>query len=118
MDAYQEVRTLLNQIRNLAPNAKVQKATDQLEVLARAHMEPSPEIPPLGLSRSEGRIFNLLLHKRGKVVQRWSLAEVCAPDGLDPSLAVVDVHISHMRKKLPAHFKIETIWGVGYQLAA
>jgi|SRR6185295_3191212 len=120
MNTLQEVKSLLNQIRFLASNPKIEKCSDQIEVLCRAYMEPVKGIHgmSLGLRASQATMFDLLLSKIGEPVTREALADVSrGPAGRDPSIESVDVNICRMRKKLRGTgYRIETVWGTGHRM--
>lgn len=74
----------------------------------------------LRLSRNQARMLGLLMHK--KVASKDALYTALYTDVICdkelPESKVIDVQISHMRRKLrPFGIEIETIWGTGYALA-
>lgn len=121
--AYQEIERLLDQIRLLAPRqAAIDRASDQICVLCRGYMEPdqNSEGHALGLSTSRARMFDLLLARRGQVVTRSALMDACL-HGADsePNIKIIDVHMTNIRKRLSGtRYHIETIFGLGYRMAA
>lgn len=74
---------------------------------------------PVELTRREHAIVKALARRRGATVPRRALlAEALAID-FDPGTNVLDVHISHIRKKLRAAragFMIQSVRGVGYRI--
>ncbi len=118
--AYQEVRALLTQISVAAHTPAIVRASDQIDALCRAYMEPDQAIKgsEFGLSPSRAKMFALLLKRRGQVVSREALLNVCIHQDEPPDIKIIDVQMSHLRKKLPEQYRIETVWGVGYRLAA
>jgi len=74
---------------------------------------------PLILTAKEFALLEFLLHNRGRVVSRFTLAEHVWGDNFDPfSMSnFIDVHMSKLRKKLNApeeESMIKTVRGVGY----
>ena len=118
MTAIQEVRTLLNEIRFLANHPKIEKCSDQIEVLCRAYMDNEhSEGLAIGLTPGQAPIFDLLLKRRGQVVRRDSLMDVSHPGDTETQPKIVDVQMSHIRERLiGTGYEIETIWGVGYRM--
>ena len=76
---------------------------------------------PIGLTPKEYVILDILVRHAGQVVSRARLAEALADESRDTMANVVDVHVSHLRRKLTpegATPLIQTIRGRGYRLAA
>ena len=71
---------------------------------------------PLGLTLSEFAILELLTRAAGRVVSRDELSAVLHHRETTPFERSIDVHVSHLRKKLDAagHSIIKTVRGVGY----
>jgi DNA-binding response OmpR family regulator len=124
--AYQEVEKLLAQIRVVANNQAVIKASDQIEVICRAYMEPDG-IPPLPIgmegvhfTTSERAVLDLLVRRPGMLCRRESLWNVMPHPfaGENADIKTVDVRICKIRHKLegtPYADSIETVWGVGFK---
>lgn len=118
----QEIQRFVAQIRNTSSNPAVLRASDEIEILCSAYIEPDQQ-PGLkyNLGPSEGRIFELLLKRRGQAVSRESLMAVCRHrESICAGLEVVSVHVSHLRGKLSdtEHAgKIQTVHGIGYKFA-
>ncbi len=55
-----------------------------------------------------------LLRRKGRVISRDQLLEEAGRDDVVVSERTVDVHVSHLRKKLGAKHWIKTVRGVGY----
>jgi len=47
----------------------------------------------------------------------WLTERILDPDG-DGNERALDAHVSRLRKKLGPAVRIETVWGIGYRLAA
>ncbi len=75
---------------------------------------------PLSLTNIEFAILKCLIRHAGKIVSRDELAAVLYQRKSTPFERSIDVHISHLRKKIEAAGKscIRTIRGIGYLLAA
>lgn len=75
----------------------------------------------LNLTTAEFELLRLLLNNAGRVVTREELAKVALGRFLSPMDRSIDLHISHLRRKL-GHFpdgseRIKAIRGVGYMCA-
>lgn len=118
----QEIRRFVAQIQSCSSNPAVLRASDQIETLCAAYLEPDQQ-PGLKykLGPSEGRIFELLLKRRGQAVSRESLMAVCRHiENVYADPQIVSVHISRVRRTLAKTEyagKIETVHGIGYKLA-
>jgi DNA-binding response OmpR family regulator len=67
------------------------------------------------LTAMEFDIFDLLARSSGRIVSRDEITEALFERETNPSDRSLDVHISHLRKKLESgHTLIRTIRGVGY----
>jgi two-component system response regulator CpxR len=82
---------------------------------ARSH-EAYWDGQPLGLTPSEFAILEVLTRAAGRVVSRDELSAVMYQRETTPFERSIDVHVSHLRKKLDAagHSIIRTVRGVGY----
>lgn len=124
MSPQQEVRSLLNQIRILAGNNQgIERASNQIEVLVRAYLEPdqSPPLPATITGRlgpTEKSFFNLLHARMGQTVSRNALMDArYFHADTEPSNKIIDVQMCHLRKKLEnTGYRIESIWGMGYRM--
>jgi len=74
----------------------------------------------LGLTPSEFAILEVLTRAAGRVVSRDELSAVMHQRETTPYERSIDVHVSHLRKKLEAagHSIIRTVRGVGYLCTA
>jgi len=73
---------------------------------------------PINLTPKEYAILEVLMRHPGEVLTRASLAERVWRDDDDIN-NLVDVHVSHLRKKIdrePLEPLIQTVWGRGYRL--
>jgi len=75
---------------------------------------------PLDLTAIEFDILDFLVRSAGRVVSRNELAAVLYQRESTPYERALDVHISHLRKKLERgdRVQIRTVRGVGYFFAA
>jgi DNA-binding response OmpR family regulator len=121
MNAQQEVERLLAQIRVLTNNPAVVRASDQIEVLTRAYMEP-PEtfLPDIHFTRAERRMLDLLRSRVGKTVSRDALQDASGFDRTEPAHSkTLDVQLCRLRAKLKQFaipYHIETDYGTGFRL--
>lgn len=70
---------------------------------------------PVELSRREFMLLKILMENAGRVQTRDSLETKLYSWGEEVTSNAVEVHIHHLRKKLPENF-IKTIRGVGYMI--
>jgi DNA-binding winged helix-turn-helix (wHTH) protein len=117
-----EVRRLLEQIRVLTNNPAIQRASDQIEVLCSAYMEPDQSTMgrKLGLTGNLAIIFDLLQKRLGHMVSKEALHAACTRnEDTSGSLDVLDVQVCRLRKLLIGskyEGAVETVRGLGYQL--
>jgi DNA-binding response OmpR family regulator len=71
----------------------------------------------LDVSRREYMLLKLLMENTGRVLTRDSLHDKLYSWGEEVASNALEVHIHHLRKKLPEDF-IKTIRGVGYTIKA
>lgn len=120
--AHAEVEKLLQQMTAALPaNHPAHKASEQISVLCRGYMEPSPETQwdQYGLTRHERRIMEAMTGKLGRTVSKGALLDIIYFDRADeePQIKIVDVFVCKARKKLAGSpWEIETVWGQGYRL--
>ena len=72
---------------------------------------------PLPLTSLEFDLLEYLIRSAGRVVSRDELAASVLQRQLAPADRSIDVHISHLRKKLDGVATIQTVRGAGYLLA-
>jgi two-component system response regulator CpxR len=112
------IRAVLRRTGRLASHS-----TDVLEV-NRVKLVPSTrevwcDGVPLGLTTIEFDILDLLVRSAGRVVSRAELTTVLHQRPAAPLERSLDVHVSHLRKKLgPLAGLIRTVRGVGYLFRA
>jgi DNA-binding response OmpR family regulator len=71
----------------------------------------------VALSPREYALLNCLLHRRGEVVTRAEILKTAFGYEFDPGTNVIDVHLTHLRKKLTGFpVAIETVRGAGIRL--
>lgn len=74
---------------------------------------------PLVLGATEFRLLELLVRNRGVTLSRTHILEKICDYDFHGSTNLVDVYVSHLRRKLKslgANATIATVWGVGYKL--
>lgn len=74
---------------------------------------------PVALTRSEFQVLLLLARRRGLVLSREQLLELCRGDDVVVTDRTIDTFIKRLRKKLrqadPEFDAIETVFGIGYR---
>ena len=115
----EEVETLLAAIRTRAKAPEIARLTDQISVLCRAHLTPSPGQDWLaaGLTKMEARLMRALTEKPGRMVSKSALMDAMyfdRPHEAEPK--IVDVLVCKIRRKIKGGpWLIETVWGQGYR---
>ena len=72
---------------------------------------------PVRLSPTEHALLRVLLRRRGQVVPRAELLADVLGYASDPGTNVVDVHVTHLRRKIAGSgVAIEAVRGVGFRL--
>ncbi len=89
----------------------------RVEPLARRVLAQGQEVEVTGV---EYEILDTLIRSAGRVVSRDDLMQRLYQREATPFERAIDVHISHLRKKLegPGVTLIRTVRGVGYQFVA
>lgn len=76
---------------------------------------------PAGLTSSEYRVLELLWQHTGEVLSKPFLYQQALRRGYAQHDRSLDMHVSHLRRKLQAigfnSTRLETVWGQGYMLA-
>lgn len=73
----------------------------------------------LGVTLTQARILHALMNRPGGVVRRGTLRDLGSAD--ETEMKVVDVQVCRLRQNMEragAPAAIETVWGVGFRLAA
>lgn len=111
-------RALLRKNGLISTPASTVLKCDDLSINVKTH-EAFLGDQPLPLTNIEFAILKSLVRSAGKIVSRDELATVLYQRKSTPFERSIDVHISHLRKKIEAAGKpcIRTIRGVGYLLA-
>jgi DNA-binding response OmpR family regulator len=76
------------------------------------------EAPFVSLTRAELAVLRALVQRHGEPVTRDWLVEHALGQDPEAGSRALDVHVSHLRRKLGDAGWIETVWGIGYRLAA
>ena len=99
------------------PNSHQQRYQDPHLELDFEHRIARLDAQPLGLTRKEYDLLELLIHNAGEVVGRQTLLFRVWGYNNQVRTRTLDVHIRRLRKKLGEHsgLYIETIFGVGYR---
>lgn len=119
LSAKEEIERLLAQIMIAAPSPAVERCSNQISVLCSAYMEiiePLPEVEK-HMAPGDAKVFALLLKRRGKICSKEAIVNACSVDP-DAMPKMADVRVCRLRQVLPPEYKIETIYGIGYRLAA
>ena len=99
---------------------KVARLTDQISVLCRAALTPSPNEGwlRLGLTRMEARLMRALAEKQDRMVSKGALMDALYFDRTrEAEPKIVDVLVCKIRRKLRGQsaWFIETVWGQGHR---
>ena len=76
---------------------------------------------PLSLTRTEFNILALLMGRPSKVFTKQELFELAWDEPYSVEDSTVNVHVSHLRRKLKpsgTDAYLQTVWGLGFKLAA
>ncbi|RYF63243.1 MAG: response regulator [Comamonadaceae bacterium] len=90
-------------------------------VLDELHWQATLHGMPLGLTRREFRLLQVLARQRGRIFSRAQLLDQAYDDTLDVNERAIDSHIKNLRKKLKAASAdgsdwIRSVYGVGFAL--
>ncbi len=115
-----EVESLLAQIRALSGHAGVARLTDQISVLCRGALAPTPARgwEDFALTKLESRLMRALCERLDKVVGKPALMDALYFDRVadEPEAKIVDILVCKLRKKIRhSGYEIETVWGHGYR---
>jgi two-component system response regulator CpxR len=119
-----EPEELLARIRAVLRRSGTPGATAQIVEVGEVRLNPQTReawyaSEPLNVTMLEFDILDVLVRSAGRVVSRDELAAALHQRKSTPYERSLDVHISHLRKKLERQNRnpIQTIRGVGYQFA-
>lgn len=89
--------------------------------LDAAHWQATLHGAPLGLTRREFRLLQVLARQPGRIFSRAQLLDQAYDDTLDVNERAIDSHIKNLRKKLKAASGdgsswIRSVYGVGFAL--
>ena len=113
-------RELVARIRAILRRADSKAATGRIEVSGIA-LDPGTRevwrgVEPVETTTLEFQILEMLMRAAGRVVSRDALMETLYNRKATPFDRSIDMHISHLRRKLEGETPlIKTIRGVGYQ---
>src|ERR1700733_13333548 len=117
--SHDEVEKLLAAIRARAHAPEVARLTDQISLLCRAALTPSPDEGwlSLGLTRMEARLMRALAEKPDRMGSKSALMDAMYFDRAEEAEPkIVDVLVCKIRRKLRGSpWAIETVWGQGYR---
>jgi two-component system response regulator CpxR len=119
------VRSIIRRAEAIPPQllgAEEQTITLQDVVIEPSKRELTVAGKVLDLTATEYQILLLLMQNHGELVTRETISEQCLGRRLMAYDRSIDMHISHVRKKLGqdqrSNERIKTIRGVGYQYVA
>lgn len=96
-----------------APSAQIMVGPVQLDV---ASHQVTVDGAPLELPRREYMLLKALMESAGRVLTREALEGKLYSWGEEVSSNALEVHVHHLRRKLPENL-IRTVRGIGYTLA-
>jgi DNA-binding response OmpR family regulator len=100
------------------PSHRISAADIEMDTSARAVFRAGE---PVDLTTTEFEFLQLLLRNAGRVVRREELAQAALGRPFSPLDRSIDLHVSHVRRKLGHHpggaQRIKAIRGVGYLYA-
>lgn len=108
------LRAVLRRVQPAAVGERLGVDDLEVDVSARTVVAAGRDVELTGL---EFDILVALLRRAGRVVPRAALLSEAGRDDVTVSERTVDVHISHLRKKLGDPARIRTVRGVGYVLS-
>ena len=89
--------------------ARVRKAIDRADRFSKADA-------PSSMTKTEADLYRLLDSDRGRFFSCREMVDAICGEGCCADWAAIRVHVSNMRRKLPAGERLETKRGVGYAL--
>ena len=117
-ELHARIETLLRRPNETREETRLVCGDLELDLLTRSASSASREID---LQHREFQMLEYLMRRKGRVVTRTMLLEGLWDYRFDPQTNVIDVHISHLRKKIDAISEtplIRTIRGSGYMISA
>lgn len=108
-------------LRRTAAAQEAPPAAGPALVLDEPHWQATLHGTPLGLTRREFRLLQVLARQRGRIFSRAQLLDHAYDDTLDVNERAIDSHIKNLRKKLKAASTdgsdwIRSVYGVGFAL--
>eukprot|EP01030_Chromulinospumella_sphaerica_P000896 gene896-878_t len=90
-------------------------------MLDESHWQATLHGRPLGLTRREFKLLQVLARQTGRIFSRVQLLDQAYDDTLDVNERAIDSHIKNLRKKLKAASTdgsdwIRSVYGVGFAL--
>jgi two-component system OmpR family response regulator len=117
-ELHARIETLLRRPNETREETRLVCGDLELDLLTRSARRASREID---LQHREFQMLEYLMRRKGRVVTRTMLLEGLWDYRFDPQTNVIDVHISHLRKKIDGTNElplIRTIRGSGYMISA
>ena len=117
-ELHARIETLLRRPNETQEETRLVCGDLELDLLTRSAHRGSREIE---LQHREFQMLEYLMRRTGRVVTRTMLLEGIWDYRFDPQTNVIDVHISHLRKKIDGANElplIRTIRGSGYMISA
>jgi two-component system OmpR family response regulator len=117
-ELHARVETLLRRPQETYEETRLLCGDFELDLLKRTARRGDRWIE---LQQREYQMLEYLMRRKGRVVTRTMLLEGLWDYRFDPQTNVIDVHISHLRKKIDAENEpslIRTIRGSGYMISA
>ena len=115
------VKAVLRRTDAAAPENTTATTTVNALTLHESQWQATLHGTPLGLTRREFRLLQVLARQRGRIFSRAQLLAQAYDDTLDGQERVIDSHIKNLRKKLKAASTdgsdwIRSVYGVGFAL--
>ena len=117
-ELHARIETLLRRPNETREETRLACGDLELDLMTRSARRAIREIE---LQHREFQMLEYLMRRKGRVVTRTMLLEGIWDYHFDPQTNVIDVHISHLRKKIDGDDEsplIRTIRGSGYMILA
>ena len=112
------IHAVLRRTGALEQDANPVRTFEDIEINIQAR-EVRIEGRSIDLTALEFDILDMLVRSAGRIVSRDEITETLLDRGATPYDRALDVHVSHLRRKLEhGHSLIRTIRGVGYMFTA